>query len=435
MNDEAQARPGKDGDEVSADTEETSRLWSEYEASPEAGEYEEYERRLSVGGAFTLRRLSESQVMALAAVASPESTDPVDVALNEALAEYRPDIWWSMAEPEDVDPATPARRWSLTRVRKLRLEGGAELDLVIMRGNLRDVMGQVKLTANDRALIKRNASWAESRGWRPLAVATALVSADDRVGAFRFQGFVSIGTGATSERFDDGPANWARVRVWSASLRIQHWANVAVIFILSCTGLFIMDPFFSSGGVGEATGFLMGWIRLIHFVAAFAWLLIGATRIVVAFTSRDPMLRWNRLWPFKSKQDLVYLRQTFQHYALIKDEAPLYLGHNPLQQLTYTALYGACFVQMGTGLILYSLFHQSSPFWAFVGLPFHWVSIPVIRLVHTLLMFMLWMFVIMHIYLAVRADSLERHGGISSMINGGVWLRSGAKPVDAPAVG
>jgi len=396
---------------------------------------EETRPKLAVGGAFTLRRLSESQVMALAAISAPDSDDPVDVALVEALAEYRPDIEGTTADPADIDPATPARRYSLTRVRHLRLEGGIERDLVIMRGNLRDVMARTGLKGDDKALVRSNATWAQNRGWRPLAIATAVVGADDSVGSFRFQGFVSIGEGKTGERIDDGPANWARIRVWSASLRLQHWSNVAVIFILSCTGYYIMDPFFGTGSPGEATGFLMGYVRLIHFAAAFVWLLIGATRVVVAFTSRDPMLRWNRLWPLKSKEDVRNLGRTIQHYALIKDEPPLYLGHNPLQQLTYTGVYVLCFVQMGTGLVLFSLFHQSSPFWAFIGLPMHWLSVPILRLIHTIIMFLLWIFVIAHIYLAVRADSLERHGGISSMINGGVWLRSGAKPVDAPAVG
>jgi Ni,Fe-hydrogenase I cytochrome b subunit len=65
----------------------------------------------------------------------------------------------------------------------------------------------------------------------------------------------------------------------------------------------------------------------------------------------------------------------------------------------------------------------------------HLIGIPGVRLAHTMMMFALWAFVIVHVYLAVRADSLERHGGISSMINGGVWLRRGAKPVDAPEIG
>ncbi|MPN19849.1 hypothetical protein SDC9_167222 [bioreactor metagenome] len=64
----------------------------------------------------------------------------------------------------------------------------------------------------------------------------------------------------------------------------------------------------------------------------------------------------------------------------------------------------------------------------------HWFGIPGVRFFHAAIMFLLWVFVIIHVYLAVRADSLERHGGLSSMINGGVWLRRGAKPVDAPEI-
>jgi len=391
--------------------------------------------KLAVGGAFTLRKLSETQVMALAAAAAPHSDDPVDLALAAALHEYRPDLQVPVADAEDVDPATAQRRYSLTRMRHLRLEDGSERDVVIMRGNLAAVMAAVKLGHEDKALVRRNASWAEVRRWRALGVATAVVGADDKVGEFRFQGFVSIGEGRTTEPFDNGPANWARVTVWSTSLRVQHWANVATIFILSCTGYLIMDPFFGPTNPTGDTGFLMGWVRAIHFVAAFVWLVIGTTRVVVAFTSRDPMLRWNRLWPLKSKQDVRNLGRVIQHYALIKNEAPVYLGHNPLQQLTYSLLYVGCFVQMISGLVLFSLYHQNSPFWAFVGLPMHLFGVPIIRLFHTIMMFLIWCFVIMHVYLAVRADSLERHGGISSMINGGVWMRAGAKPVDAPAVG
>lgn len=390
---------------------------------------------LSIGGTFTLRRLSQTQVLALAAAAAGDSEDPVDLALADSLRQYRPDMVSPVVETGDVDPASPARRYSLTRVRHLSLETGADRDVVIMRGNLADVMAKVKLGREDKALIRRNANWAQVRGWRQLAVATAVVGADDQLGEFHFQGFVNVGEGKTGEHSDNGPSNWSRVSVWSTSLRVQHWMNVAAIFILSCSGYYIMDPFFGTNSPGEATGFLMGYIRLIHFVTAFVWLMIGLTRLVVSFTSRDPMLRWNRLWPLKNKQDLHNFGRVVQHYALIKNEPPLYLGHNPLQQLTYTGVYVVGLIQMMTGLVLFSLYHQSNPFWAFIGTPIHWFGVPFIRLFHTAIMFLIWAFVILHVYLAVRADSLERHGGISSMINGGVWLRAGSKPVDAPAVG
>jgi Ni,Fe-hydrogenase I cytochrome b subunit len=67
--------------------------------------------------------------------------------------------------------------------------------------------------------------------------------------------------------------------------------------------------------------------------------------------------------------------------------------------------------------------------------PTDWFGVGPVRVFHAIMMFLIWCFVLLHIYLAVRSDSLERHGGISSMINGGVWMRRGSKPVDAPKIG
>jgi Ni/Fe-hydrogenase 1 B-type cytochrome subunit len=42
----------------------------------------------------------------------------------------------------------------------------------------------------------------------------------------------------------------------------------------------------------------------------------------------------------------------------------------------------------------------------------------------------MWVFLIfipIHVYLAIRADTVEREGGISSIISGGRWCRKGTK--------
>jgi len=49
-------------------------------------------------------------------------------------------------------------------------------------------------------------------------------------------------------------------------------------------------------------------------------------------------------------------------------------------------------------------------------------------------MIILWAFVIGHVYLVFRADAVERRSGLSSMINGNVWMKKGTKPADAPMV-
>ncbi|GAB2460911.1 Ni/Fe-hydrogenase, b-type cytochrome subunit [Xylanimonas ulmi] len=391
---------------------------------------------LHVGEIHSSDGLSHGRLLALAAAAAPGGDDPVVRAAAAALESDHHEIPVPWVGADDVDPATPQRRYTLVRVRELALPSGATRDVVVMRGAVREVLATSISTRQERSLVRRNADRAFVRGERPLAVAAAAVS-DGVVGRFHLQGLVAVTPQGPHDTSDPGAAEsgWTRVALWPAALRLQHWANVALIGVLSATGYYVMDPFFGPTPVdGAASGFLMGGMRLAHFVAGFAWIVLGATRFVLTFTSRYRTMRWRSFWPLWSRADLRNLGHVAQHYALIRDHSPLYLSHNPLQQLAYTGVYAACALQMATGLMLYGLARVDSPFWALVAAPSGWVGIGVVRLAHTLLMFALWAFVIMHIYLAVRADSLERHGGVSSMVNGGVWVRRGARPVDGPPI-
>jgi len=352
-----------------------------------------------------------------------------------SLHDQHPDIPVVGVTSADVEPATPERRYSLVRVRQLPMPSGPSRDVVAMRGELNAVLKASGATRFGASLVRRNARVTVGRGGRPLAVAAAPVADDGTVGEFRLQGFVALHYADAHHEVIDQDTSFTRINLWSASLRWQHWLNVALIVTLSCTGYFIMDPFFGPQvRVGEASGYLMGTVRFIHFTAAFCWLVLGLTRVLLAFWSSDRYQRWSVLWPLKSKQDVRNLGGVLGHYFFVKKEAPLYVGHSPLQQLGYTALYIGAALQMAAGFILFGLYHQTSGFWAFVSTPVHWWGIGPIRVFHTVMMFLIWAFVILHVYLAVRGDSLERRGGISSMINGAVWVRRGSKPVDAPEV-
>ena len=144
-------------------------------------------------------------------------------------------------------------------------------------------------------------------------------------------------------------------------------------------------------------------------------------------------MRWETFGPFKKKQDWINFKETVGFYLFLRKESPLYVAHNPLQQMAYTSIYILGAFQMLIGVALYALpYKNTNLFWQILAAPNDWLGIPALRLIHALIMFAFWGFVIGHIYLAFRADSLERHGGISSMISGGVWMRRTSKPYDAP---
>lgn len=389
-----------------------------------------------VGTTFSLGVVSVGRILAMAAAAPAGSEDPVDRACATALLAERPDIPVPIVDEEDLDPARIDRHYSLTRVRDLVSPGGeGTFDVVVMRGEVSAVLRAAKISRADRTLLLKNADLSARRGWRPMAIASAVVGADDRVGEFVVHGFVCVRQASVVD-IAAASDQWARVNVWSAGLRLQHWANVALIFLLSISGYYIMDPFFGPVATDhpEQAGYLMGIFRFIHITSGFLWLGLGLTRLILAFTSRDPYLRWPTLWPLKTKADVKHLGEIIGFYAFLRKEEPTYLAHNPLQQLAYTGLYVAGFVQMITGLTLYATYHQNNWFWQLMATPEHWFGMGPIRLFHAMVMFGMWAFVVMHVYLAIRADSLDRSGGISAMFNGGVWVRRGTKPVDAPRI-
>lgn len=396
------------------------------------------QRVIRVARAYSVRKLSPGRLLAMAAVAPFDSEDPVDVALHASLRVNRPDIVPIRVPADKFSPATPKRKYSLVRVDDFPVEDVPK-NVMIMRGDMESVLAKATISREERTLFIRNAEVMRMSGQRCLAVASAEIAEDGTVGEFFVEGFVAMVLEKPSQvakKFSSNPNEWVRINIWSATLRFQHWANMALIVIMSMSGYYIMNPFFGPAAeTGHDVGYLMGWVRLIHYVSAYLWLGLGFSRLVLSFTAKDRQLRWRSLWPLNSREDVKGLWGTIQYYLFLKKEGPLYLAHNPLQQFAYTGIYVMCLIQMLSGIVLYGLYNQTDWFWVIVAYPMHWMGVSTIRMIHALIMFVLWSFVIVHVYLATRADALERHGGVSSMVNGGVWLRRGAKPVDAPEIG
>ena len=396
------------------------------------------QRVIRVARAYSVRKLSPGRLLAMAAVAPFDSEDPVDVALHASLRVNRPDIVPIRVPADEFSPATPKRKYSLVRVDDFPVEDVPK-NVMIMRGDMESVLAKATISREERTLFIRNAEVMHMSGQRCLAVASAEIAEDGTVGEFFVEGFVAMVLEKPSQvakKFSSNPNEWVRINIWSATLRFQHWANMALIVIMSMSGYYIMNPFFGPAAeTGPDVGYLMGWVRLIHYVSAYLWLGLGFSRLVLSFTAKDRQLRWRSLWPLNSREDVKGLWGTIQYYLFLKKEGPLYLAHNPLQQFAYTGIYVMCLIQMLSGIVLYGLYNQTDWFWVIVAYPMHWMGVSTIRMIHALIMFVLWSFVIGHVYLATRADALERHGGVSSMVNGGVWLRRGAKPVDAPEIG
>lgn len=400
---------------------------------------------IAVIDAHTSHWLSPSEVIQAAAIVPNDSTDPVDLALARSLRR-RCDRLFNIdgtpkmkVVPDEFEPATPERRYSIAKVHDLDI-AEQTVSVAIMRGDLESVVKASKMTREEGVLLRRNANMHHGRGHRCLGVALAPIDNDGNIiGEFIFEGAVALGLRSPEHADEEdrkGTGQWVEVHLWGTSLRIQHWLNLTLMIVMTLTGWYIMQPYLTERTYdGSPAGFLMGYVRYAHFVAAFAWIAVGLWRFILLFITRDRQTRWRALWPIYNKEDVKDLWQTVQYYLFLRREGPFYFAHNPLQQISYTGIYAMCAIQMLTGLSLYAMMDQSNWFFSVLAMPTHWIGIGYIRLIHTVIMYLIWVFAIIHVYLVFRSDAVHNHGGLSSMIGGSVWLPKGTQPVDSPRIG
>jgi Ni/Fe-hydrogenase b-type cytochrome subunit len=377
---------------------------------------------VEIGPPIGLNSVSPDEVVRLAAVAAPpEEGNVVERALL-AEASFR-GFTARPAAVETYRPPTPDRPWSETR---LTLEG---VDWEIARGDPRAMVEHLVHPSRSTQLRAISETARLTLGaYRPLGVAYRREGHEwQMAGLIPIRGWTSPGRKTGGRPFDYHP-------VWDLTLRICHWGWVASIVILTVTGYLLAQPqWIPAGYVDPPTGYFIGYTRLVHYVTAVILCLVLIVRAYGLTVSRIPYDRWKALLPFRSRRDMANMGRVLRGYLFIKPhETPVYFGHNPLQQLTYTSVYAILLLQVLTGFALWSLYDPGQ--W-FLGL-FGWVNEVIgtqqTRLLHYMVMWGLLIFIPAHVYLSVRADSVERMGAISSMVSGGRWVRRGAVFEDWP---
>lgn len=219
-----------------------------------------------------------------------------------------------------------------------------------------------------------------------------------------------------------GRMEW--VYLWHWPIRAMHWGAALSIVVLAVTGLYIGKPYFVPAG-DTSDLFLMGWMRFLHFAAAGVLVATAIVRIYWLFAG-NRYERFGALFPVRPS-DWRNMWVQVKHYLMLQPgEAPRYLGHNPLQQLSYTGVYLIAAVMVATGFAMYGQANPGGFFYASFG----WViglfgHIQTVRFVHHVLTWAFLIFIPIHVYLALRADLLENTGTVSSIISGGRYV-----PVD-----
>lgn len=209
------------------------------------------------------------------------------------------------------------------------------------------------------------------------------------------------------------------VYVFEAPVRIWHWVHALSIVVLCATGYLIANPLPSIGGEASEH-FMMGNLRLIHFIAGYVFSIGFAVRIYWGFVGNEysrellylPLLNkawWKDLW------------EEIRFYLFLRREAPPSIAHNALAQAAmwfFNTLLGLFLIF--TGFALYS---EGLGLGSWADTWFGWV-IPLlggsqsVRMWHLFSMWLIIVFSVIHIYMAVRADIMSRQSSVSTIISG-----------------
>jgi len=209
------------------------------------------------------------------------------------------------------------------------------------------------------------------------------------------------------------------VYVFELPVRIWHWVHALSILVLVVTGYLIANPLPSPAGEASEN-FLMGNMRMVHFIAAYVFAIGFAVRLYWAIVgnrySRE--LVYLPLWRGSWWRELI---EEVKFYLFLRREAPTTEAHNALAQTAmwlFNTVLGIFMI--GTGFALYS---ENLGLGSWADRWFGWI-VPVmggsqnLKMWHDLGMWLFVVFAIIHIYMAFRAEYMGRQSSLRTIVNG-----------------
>ncbi|RQH07069.1 Ni/Fe-hydrogenase, b-type cytochrome subunit [Paraburkholderia dinghuensis] len=209
------------------------------------------------------------------------------------------------------------------------------------------------------------------------------------------------------------------VYVYQAPVRLWHWLTVLSVMVLCASGYFIGKPLPTLSGEASAH-FLMGYIRFAHFCAGYVLAIGLIFRACYAFFgntfSREIFIVpvWDPQW----WREMFY---ELRWYLFLARYPRKYVGHNPLGQI---AMFGFFIVAILMSVSGFALYGEGLGADSWASHLFGWVIAMFggnslsLHSWHRLGMWSIVLFVMIHVYAAIREDIMSKQSMISTMISG-----------------
>jgi Ni/Fe-hydrogenase 1 B-type cytochrome subunit len=202
-------------------------------------------------------------------------------------------------------------------------------------------------------------------------------------------------------------ANRIRAYAWEFPVRFTHWINFLCIIAFCITGFYIAGPY---AHAISSQQYIMGWMRFIHFVAGYVFLLCMVIRIYWMFAG-NRYASWRVFLPLTQRQREDFMGG-LKFYLFLAKKPPYAVGHSAVAFLLFI-------FEIVSGFALYSLSHLPGFWLALLGGWLLRIMDPqTVRLWHHLVMWVLLAFTAIHVYIGWHADSAEKNGLMGSIFGG-----------------
>ena len=115
------------------------------------------------------------------------------------------------------------------------------------------------------------------------------------------------------------PRQTVHVYVWEIPVRVTHWLIFLSISVLSVTGLVHRLSLHRRRGAGRRH-FVMGWMKVIHFWAAYVFIGSVLVRVIWMFTG-NKYARWDKFIPVHRSR-IHGIWPTIKFYLFALRQAP-----------------------------------------------------------------------------------------------------------------
>ena len=167
----------------------------------------------------------------------------------------------------------------------------------------------------------------------------------------------------------------------------------------------------------------MGWMKIVHFYAAIVFTLSVVVRIFWFFASSSLYARWPQFIPVQRYRRRELLN-SLKFYSFFRARPPDVIGHNPLAGLSYLGVFLLYLVMITSGLAMYAAEALPGAYMkSFQFLIPIYGSLQMARFIHHLVMWVLILFVTLHVYANALTSALEENGEVDSIFSGYKFVR------------